>query len=169
LPDPALGFNMGKHRAMEGDSVVCPSCNTTGYIVCDGPRHRVTHMGKRPALNNDLCKCACDPAPRLINSLTNAFENLGSDGIAGRGIGSRTGPHTQTTSHPSVGRRFRFVASVNKQPLSNRDYIATVDGESLMGVTDGAGYADVEALPGRDIRVHLVFRSPKAILKHREI
>ena len=169
IAQPGFGSNMGKKRAMEGDSVICPKCNTTGYIICDGPRHRVDFMGKRPALNNDLCKCACDQAPRLVNSLTNAFEDLDSDEVVGQGFGSWIGQNSQTTPDPSVGRRFRFVASANHQPLVNRDYIAIVDGESRIGITDGAEYADVEAPPGKDIQVHLVFRSPKTTLKHHEI
>ena len=52
--------------AREGDEVDCPACDSTGLLVCDGP-HLVDLMQGHPsALEGDLCRCKCDPLPRLI-------------------------------------------------------------------------------------------------------
>jgi len=60
----------GQPIAREGDEVACPACDSTGVIVCDGP-HLVDLMQGRPtALDGDLCRCKCDPPPRLIANQT---------------------------------------------------------------------------------------------------
>jgi uncharacterized Zn-binding protein involved in type VI secretion len=59
----------GQDVAHEGDSVACPSCNTTGRIQCDGQRQMMTAPdGRHAALSEDLCICGCDPPPKLIAS-----------------------------------------------------------------------------------------------------
>ncbi|POA18713.1 hypothetical protein C1886_15385 [Pseudomonas sp. FW300-N1A1] len=56
----------GQVMAREGDEVDCPECDSTGVIVCDGP-HLVDLLdGRNAALDGDLCRCKCDPPPRLI-------------------------------------------------------------------------------------------------------
>ncbi len=56
--------------AREGDEVYCPKCDSIGVIVLDGP-HLVDEMdGRQAALDNDLCRCKCDPPPRLIANQT---------------------------------------------------------------------------------------------------
>ena len=56
----------GLPRALEGDLVDCPHCQSKGRIACDGPRLAASENGRRPALDGDLCLCHCDPAPRLV-------------------------------------------------------------------------------------------------------
>ncbi|QXE07298.1 PAAR domain-containing protein [Paraburkholderia sprentiae WSM5005] len=66
-----LGNDMidGRAAAYEGDPVVCPTCNTTGKIVCVG--ERVPERGpdrRQSALSGDWCLCDCRPCPLLIPS-----------------------------------------------------------------------------------------------------
>ncbi|MDE1004903.1 MAG: PAAR domain-containing protein [Paraburkholderia fungorum] len=59
----------GRHIAHEGDDVVCPACNSTGKIKCDGQRLTMPGPdGRRTALSDDLCICKCDSPPRLVAS-----------------------------------------------------------------------------------------------------
>jgi uncharacterized Zn-binding protein involved in type VI secretion len=59
----------GQDVAHEGDSVSCPTCNTTGKIQCDGPRQVMTAPdGRHAALSDDLCIFNCHPPPKLIAS-----------------------------------------------------------------------------------------------------
>ncbi|MBU7438585.1 PAAR domain-containing protein [Paraburkholderia fungorum] len=59
----------GEDVAHEGDEVACPACNTTGKIQCDGARQIMTAPdGRRAALSDDLCICACQSPPRLVSS-----------------------------------------------------------------------------------------------------
>jgi uncharacterized Zn-binding protein involved in type VI secretion len=65
--------NDGAPVAHEGDEVQCPACNSTGKILCDGPRWPITGMhGRQTALSDDLCLCLClchcNPLPKLIAS-----------------------------------------------------------------------------------------------------
>ncbi|MCP1116927.1 PAAR domain-containing protein [Robbsia andropogonis] len=164
-----FGTNMGRNRAMEGDPVSCPTCKTIGYIVCDGPRHNVTIMKKRPALNDDLCACACESKPKLIHSLSNMSETMSGEAVVGQGYGSWLGLKDQVAPDPSVGRKFLFTDSETGEPLANREYVALVNGQTKKGMTDGAGYAHVDAKPGSEVSVHLVFNSPKTQLTHSKI
>jgi uncharacterized Zn-binding protein involved in type VI secretion len=60
----------GMDQAREGDEVYCPTCETIGVIVCDGPRLVDTTNGLNFALEGDLCYCKCTPRPRLIANQT---------------------------------------------------------------------------------------------------
>lgn len=55
----------GVRIALEGDTVTCPACKTTGKIVCIGPRIPESWNGKQVALEDDLCLCGCGPPPKL--------------------------------------------------------------------------------------------------------
>ncbi|MCP3721033.1 PAAR domain-containing protein [Paraburkholderia sp. CNPSo 3281] len=60
--------------AFENDPVWCPRCQSTGRIVCVGPR--VSSPGpqwRQQALSDDLCQCRCSPLPRLIASQTRSY------------------------------------------------------------------------------------------------
>lgn len=56
----------GMPQSIEGDEVYCPACDTTGVIICDGPRLVEVINGRNAALDDDICSCKCDPPPRLI-------------------------------------------------------------------------------------------------------
>ncbi|QCP53177.1 PAAR domain-containing protein [Trinickia violacea] len=63
--------------AYENDPVWCEKCRTTGYIACVGPRVSSTGSdGRQQALSDDLCRCRCTPAPRLIASQTRSYCEL---------------------------------------------------------------------------------------------
>uniref|UniRef100_UPI0036D34CCF PAAR domain-containing protein n=2 Tax=Streptomyces TaxID=1883 RepID=UPI0036D34CCF len=51
-----------------GARVQCPACNTIGRIEPVGERSDHELSDKQPALEDDLCRCACHPSPRLIAS-----------------------------------------------------------------------------------------------------
>lgn len=60
--------------AYENDPVWCEKCQTTGHIACVGPRIPSSGPGGRQqALSDDLCRCRCTPAPRLIASQTRSY------------------------------------------------------------------------------------------------
>lgn len=55
--------------------------------------------------------------------------------------------------------------SETSQPLAYRDFVATVDGREVFGVTDASGLAHVTA-PSESsvISIHVLFRSPARAL-----
>jgi hypothetical protein len=84
-----------------------------------------------------------------------------------RVLASHLAPKTvQPAEPPSL--RLGGVFSSSTAPLANRKYIATVDGQTREGVTDGNGFADIDARPGSDIQAHLVFRAPTGDLKPQQ-
>ena len=68
--------------ALEGHEVLCPVCKTTGVIVCVGPRLEQWARGRRVALSDDLCRCQCDPPPRLLADQFERFQTLTAEDTA---------------------------------------------------------------------------------------
>jgi len=68
--------------ALEGHEVRCPMCKTTGVIVCVGPRLEQWARGRRVALSDDLCRCKCDPPPRLLADQFERFQTLTAEDSA---------------------------------------------------------------------------------------
>ncbi|WP_175717815.1 PAAR domain-containing protein [Burkholderia anthina] len=63
-----IGFDDRK-LSYVGARVQCPACNTIGHIEPDGAKPRAGDLdGKQHALEEDLCRCACNPPPRLVAS-----------------------------------------------------------------------------------------------------
>jgi len=56
----------GVKVALEGDQVTCPACDSTGAIALDGPHVAARDNGRHYALSDDLCRCRCNPPPRLV-------------------------------------------------------------------------------------------------------
>jgi uncharacterized Zn-binding protein involved in type VI secretion len=69
-------FNNGVPLAFLGAKVSCPACNTTGYIVPTGPRLAGDLMGKRVALEGDLCACRCSPQPTMCASSSGISQTI---------------------------------------------------------------------------------------------
>jgi len=67
------------NQAREGDQVYCPTCATTGVIICEGPRLSDTVNGRNLALGGDLCRCKCNPLPRLIANQTQSYQVIHQD------------------------------------------------------------------------------------------
>ena len=79
-------LNSGKPLAYRGASVQCPKCKSIGHIEGVGPSWPMPFMSKQVALENDLCICKCNPAPRLIASLSSMFMTFESDELAQLGF-----------------------------------------------------------------------------------
>ncbi|WP_082457570.1 MULTISPECIES: PAAR domain-containing protein [unclassified Pseudomonas] len=72
----------GQAMAREGDEVKCPECDSTGTIICVGPRLSEDWEGRKPALDGDLCKCKCDPSPKLIANQTIRCQQIEAGTVA---------------------------------------------------------------------------------------
>ncbi|MDO8313539.1 MAG: PAAR domain-containing protein [Sideroxyarcus sp.] len=69
----------GAQMALDGDTIACPSCKSTGKIRCIGPRIPETWNGRDAALENDLCMCKCAPPPRLLAAQSLRYQEI--DGV----------------------------------------------------------------------------------------
>lgn len=79
----STGSINGAPIALEGDLIFCPACKSQGRILCIKPRIPETWNGKKVALENDLCVCACPKPPRLIPSQSIRFQDLEEAGKSG--------------------------------------------------------------------------------------
>jgi len=90
----------GQAMAREGDVVDCPKCDSTGTIVCDGPRLVDLLEERNAALDGDLCKCKCDPPPRLIANQTLRCQQI--EGVFAPRARATAQPTTPVTPRPST-------------------------------------------------------------------
>ncbi len=91
----------GLAMAREDDEVDCPACNSIGVIVCDGPRLVERLEGRNAALDGDLCRCKCDPPPRLIANQTLRCQEIDGGGVAPRARAAAQ-PSAATSTHQSA-------------------------------------------------------------------
>jgi uncharacterized Zn-binding protein involved in type VI secretion len=74
----ALTTHHGTQLTFLGAIVVCPACKSSWVIAEKGPRWPGEMMGKRAALEGDICICNCNPPPVMIASqtiMTMSFES----------------------------------------------------------------------------------------------
>ncbi|RKP46859.1 PAAR domain-containing protein [Trinickia fusca] len=87
----------GAELTFLGAKVGCPACNSTGAIVAKGPRWPDDNfMGKRPALDGDICACGCSPQPVMHASQTRMFESYTSGELAAMGFADGGRPIVRT-------------------------------------------------------------------------
>ncbi len=105
-PARIIGTGRGKIRGLnmilERDRFQCPACNTTGHIICIGPRNVMNeiHAGqaRAVALHGDICCCACEPKPRLNAVSQHVAHHILADEIAARHIQPESSPHISKVS-----------------------------------------------------------------------
>ncbi|WP_249172134.1 PAAR domain-containing protein [Burkholderia vietnamiensis] len=81
----------GVARTFVGAEVFCPACNSIGYIEAQGQRLPMSMFGKEQALEDDICRCKCDPPPRMIASQHTAVQNFDSAIQAARSPAGNSG------------------------------------------------------------------------------
>lgn len=106
----------GQPVACAGDEVYCPECDSTGVIALDGPHLNNSFYGRQVALDGDLCRCKCDPPPRLEANQTffsEVFENAQAFDHSRAATQSFT-----PTSTPAAPRSFNAspAATFSEQP-----------------------------------------------------
>lgn len=135
----------GAHVACVGDPVSCPRCHTTGVIEADGPRLSARFDGREMALGDDLCRCKCDPPPRLVANQTMKRQLIDGDWIAasagaavaqaGRlNAGSNGGVPSAAEGVPLV-----LLDPETHEPLRHRRYRLEHGDRTIEGTTDVNG------------------------------
>lgn len=66
----------GLGMVREGDLIVCPACSSQGVVICAGPRLGDIWDGAEAALEGDVCRCKCDPPPKLIANQFMEFQDI---------------------------------------------------------------------------------------------
>ncbi|WP_157661798.1 PAAR domain-containing protein [Burkholderia ubonensis] len=131
------------HHGMEitfvGARVECRGCNSTGFIVAQGPRWPHTMMGKEQALDGDICSCKCTPPPVMIASQTTAFHTFESYGSPDTGHSSLVGSLTDGY-RGAFDERVRVLDAQGNPIVGIPYHIKTAGGAIYKGLTDVSGY-----------------------------
>ena len=149
-------------RAVEGDRVVCPACNSVGVIKCITPISIMTLDTRQQAAEGDLCMCGCNPPPRLVAGLAREFGSLDfyPEDIAASPLAMQwyvsVGHDLAVLGHQS-NQRFLVVDKETGEALSNMPYQLECDGQTIEGTTGADGMTEsVHSLKKEmPIKVHL--------------
>lgn len=130
--------------AYAGDSVYCPRCTSEGVIEPDGPRISDRFNGRQVALSDDLCRCKCNPSPRLI-----ANQNFSKQIIDGEWVAARAGAAAETVAqlntvassaaNESDGVPIVLLDPKTEEPYRNRRYKLELKDKVIEGTTDQNG------------------------------
>ena len=151
--------------ALEGDMIFCTRCGSHGYIVCNGPRIPETFNGRLLALEGDYAVCKCMPSPTLITAQGVSFQTVEGDAsgamsehLTGRASHRKSlnNGDGEAQQEQQYGKRILVVNRETGKCLPNQKFIVNVGGSRQEGVTDGAGYADIEAEDGQSIELLVV-------------
>ncbi|WP_330996026.1 M35 family metallo-endopeptidase [Burkholderia stagnalis] len=126
-----------RERAYERDKVWCPARQSTGYIVCDGPRLPTTDPdGREVALNDDLCVCKCEPSPRLLASQNVSYIDLDSGPVARL----TDGLAADTAVSVEHDEQYVLLDAKTDRPMADISYrIVTGCSQTFTGITNTAG------------------------------
>lgn len=132
----------GAAIALEDDLVSCPVCNTTGKIRCIGPRIPETWNGRNVALENDLCVCRCDTAPRLLTSQVLRSQVIKD---SGRALSSHApAPAARGALSGLFSEQFVFVDQASGLPVNGHEYaLVRGNGKLEFGTCDPQGRTHV--------------------------
>lgn len=168
-----------KPIALEGDKIMCRSCQSVGYIICIGPRiPELWGDGhKQVALEGDLCVCKCVPHPRLLPNQSLRYQEVDGDGMPASMNGSPAAAAAQVAPQPAESEegphalRFQAIDPETGEPLPYRPYVLTRgDGSTFSGTTDENGYTDpTQADEAEQVDVHVTFLAPSKTLDREEV
>ncbi|GJI96079.1 hypothetical protein RugamoR57_27970 [Duganella caerulea] len=146
----ANGSISGAQIALENDLIFCPACKSQGKILCVGPRIPETWNGKRVALGDDLCMCACTVLPKLVPNQTLRSQVIeGSPTSAGVSSAAEISSDGQNvrTSEEEIIEQFFSLLDERGQPVEGFRYDLYKNGELHARAADYANGA-TEKIPG---------------------
>lgn len=134
----------GAKVAYAGDSVYCSRCKSEGVIEPDGPRISDTFNGRQVALSDDLCRCRCEPPPRLIANQTFSKQIIDGEWVAARvGAAAEEAAKLNTAGGGAVIKSdavpLVLLDPDTQQAFKNRPYRLQLTDKVIEGQTDQNG------------------------------
>lgn len=147
----------------------CGLCGQVGKIV-EGD-HSFKWDGIPTAVHNALVLCACPPGTNRLIAARSGSSRAGRTVTSPATVPGEAAPMSRGSAPPltlnvqssgrTFARTFVILDSETGQPLSDRTYTATVDGQQITGKSDSNGLVRIEGSSAHSIiSLHVIFRSP---------
>lgn len=141
--------HMGNKCILDGDSIYCPKCKTTGYVKHVKPDANAwlisvgNGVSKMQCLSDDLCICKCTPPPRMIASDIET-EQTACHVHSSEIVGDAVHWYIATGNDPSAigithDQRFKLTDENTGEPISGQSYVLECNGHTVEGETDADG------------------------------
>lgn len=144
----------GRAVSYQGARMICrKKC-----VIAEGVMGGWVDNGRRNVHHGMLTSGGC-PLQSTLNDVS-GYRNDGGAAIPLSFAQDQNGQWVGDTFEEQTGKRFLVKDSESGEVLSNRKFIAMVDGVKQEGTTDSKGYAHVDAHDGASIDLHLVFEAP---------
>lgn len=164
-----------RRMAFIGDSAWCVACQSTGVIIGGAPVPQNRRMldlvngGRRQAVGGDEVACKCAIHPQIIavygRKYTITTVSKGSVGASNAVVGASPSQAVDKTTH---ARWCVVWDSATGEPVANRAFVTDIGGVRKSGKTDEQGYAKIETNGEQPFSIHVIFSSPKRVLKPRQ-
>jgi hypothetical protein len=146
-----------------GDTTTpCKKCGKTGVIVDSLPAMK--WHGIPTVLDGAEVRCGCPPGRNRLIAPVEQQTNTGANSSRSTAFDHTASPVTPSTPflfQRAFAQAFAITNSETGQPLTNRKFVAVVDGREICGVTDAGGLAHVQATSADSVISLLVlFNSP---------
>jgi uncharacterized Zn-binding protein involved in type VI secretion len=148
----------GKGMARVGDRATCSCnhCRSRGYTIIASGSSTFTAYDVPVARDRDLTDCGAV-----------LMSTEGAHFAEAMKIASALESGRWTTKPPKGnGKRFLLQDSDTGKSLPHRKFVAYLGGQKQEGVTDGDGYAHIEAHECQPIELHIVFQAPRRTMNH---
>lgn len=127
--------------------------------------------GRRQAVGGDEVACKCAIAPKVIAIYGRKFMITVVSASKSPGGSSRVA--AAASSSPAIDERKHSCwclvqDRITGERMANRAFVAEIAGVRRSGKTDGQGYAKIETNGEQPFNVHVIFSSPKRVLKPRQ-
>lgn len=119
-------------------------------------------------MGGDEVACKCATRPQVIALYGRKFAITGvsaSKGSAGASSVAAAASPAQAVDEAKHTRWCLAWDRVTGEPLANREFVADIGGVRQSGKTDGQGYAKIETNGEQPFNIHVIFSSPKRVLK----
>ncbi|WP_051888400.1 PAAR domain-containing protein [Caballeronia sordidicola] len=155
----------GKQVALSGDEATCGNCK--GLFKIFGTGAGMSEKGRVVVIDGDQVLCPCKKNRVIVGSNPGIFLKTTDGSARASSVAATTSP-SQPVDEAKYSRWCLVRDGVTGEPVANRSFVADVGGRSQHGKTDGQGYAKIETNGEQSFNIHVIFSSPKRVLKPRQ-
>jgi uncharacterized Zn-binding protein involved in type VI secretion len=155
----------GKQVALSGDEATCGDCK--GLFKIFGTGEGMSEKGRVVVVEGDQVLCPCKKNRVIVGSSPGIFLEITGGSARASSVAATASP-SQAVDEAKHSRWCLVRDGVTGESVANRDFVADIGGRSQYGKTDGQGYAKIESNGEQLFNIHVIFSSPKRVLKPRQ-